>query len=80
MASVQRYVDEVLALPAVAGLQPGAGSITVRSRRSATAAHYEGAAGAGVIAVADRLSADWALRELVIFFGHFTAVYAHSSQ
>ncbi|MFY9335689.1 MAG: TIGR04338 family metallohydrolase [Mycobacterium sp.] len=66
VASVQRYVDEVLALPAVAGLQPGAGRITVRSRRSATAAHYEGAAGAGVIAVADRLSADWALRELVI--------------
>jgi putative metallohydrolase (TIGR04338 family) len=66
VASVQRYVDQVLALPAVTHIRPDPGPITVRSRRSATAAHYETAGVAGVIAVADRLSADWALRELVV--------------
>ncbi len=66
VASVQRYVDQVLALPAVIDIRPDPGPIAVRSRRSATAAHYETAGTAGVIAVADRLSADWALRELVI--------------
>lgn len=66
LASVQRYVDQVLALPAVADIRAVPGPIAVRSRRSATAAHYENAGAAGVIAVADRLSADWALRELVV--------------
>lgn len=60
--SVQRYVDEVLNLPAVRQRWPGAGPIRVRPRRSATAAHYENA----VIAVPDRTRADWALRELVV--------------
>ena len=64
--SVQRYVDQVLALPAVAHIRPEPGHIAVRSRRSAKAAHYANAGGTGVIAVADRLSADWALRELVV--------------
>lgn len=64
--SVQRYVDMVLALPAVAELRSSPGGVAVRARRSATAAHYENRDGAGVIAVPDRLSAAWAMRELVV--------------
>jgi putative metallohydrolase (TIGR04338 family) len=64
--SVQRYVDEVLALPAVVGQWPGTEPIRVRPRRSATAAHYENAGGTAVIAVPDRTRADWAMRELVV--------------
>ena len=66
VASVQRYVDDVLALPAVRQEWPGASALTVRARRAATAAHYENRDGAGVIAVPDRDTADWALRELVV--------------
>ena len=66
LTSVQRYIDQVLALPAVADIRPDPGPVVVRSRKSATAAHYENSGAAGVIAVADRLSADWALRELVV--------------
>jgi putative metallohydrolase (TIGR04338 family) len=64
--SVQRYVDEVLALPAVRQQWPAALPLTVRARRAATAAHYERRDGAGVIAVPDRNTADWAMRELVV--------------
>lgn len=64
--SVQRYVDEVLNLPAVTRRWPDAGSIRVRPRRSATAAHYENSDGIAVIAVPDRTRADWAMRELVV--------------
>ena len=64
--SVQRYVDDVLALPAVAELRRGNGPLAVRARRAATAAHYEGSGDAGVIAVPDRVGARWALRELVV--------------
>ncbi len=66
VASVQRYVDEVLALPAVRRQWPDVSPLRVRSRRSAIAAHYESRDGAGVIAVPDRDTADWALRELVV--------------
>lgn len=66
VASVQRYVDEVLALPSVRRRWPGASPLTVRPRRAATAAHYENRDGAGSIAVPDRDTADWALRELVV--------------
>jgi putative metallohydrolase (TIGR04338 family) len=66
VASVQRYVDDVLALPAVRQRWPGVSPLKVRARRAATAAHYESADGAGVIAVPDRHTADWALRELVV--------------
>lgn len=63
--SVQRYADDVLALPAVRQRWPGATALQVRARRGATAAHYElGDAGA-VIAVPESHSR-WALRELVI--------------
>lgn len=66
MASVQRYVDEVLALPAVRREWPDASGLRVRARRGATSAHYENRDGAGTIAVPDRDTADWAMRELVI--------------
>lgn len=64
--SVQRYVDDVLALPAVTARWPAPGPLSVRARRAATAAHYENVRGTGVIAVPDRPSADWAMRELVL--------------
>ena len=66
MESVQRYIDEVLALPAVRTRWPQAGDITVRPRRAATAAHYENRDGTGMIAVPERGAAGWAMRELVV--------------
>ena len=66
LGSVQRYVDDVLALPAVRQRWPEVLPLRVRARRAATAAHYENRDGAGVIAVPDRDTADWALRELVV--------------
>lgn len=78
VASVQRYVNDVLALPAVQRQWPGVASLRVRTRRSAAAAHYEKRNGVGVIAVSDRDVAGWAMRELVVFFGHFAAVYAQT--
>jgi putative metallohydrolase (TIGR04338 family) len=66
VASVQRYVDDVLALPAVRQHWPEVSPPRVRARRAATAAHYENRDGAGVIAVPARDTADWALRELVV--------------
>ena len=66
VASVQRYVDDVLALPAVRRRWPQVSPLRVRARRAATAAHYENHEGAGVIAVPDRDTADWAMRELVV--------------
>jgi putative metallohydrolase (TIGR04338 family) len=66
VAAVQRYVDDVLALPAVRQRWPRVSPLRVRARRAATAAHYEHRDGAGVIAVPDHRTADWALRELVV--------------
>lgn len=66
VASAQRYVDDVLALAAVRQRWPDVSPLQVRPRRAATAAHYEYRDGAGVIAVPDRDTADWALRELVV--------------
>ena len=66
VASVQRYIDDVLALPAVRQQWPEISPLRVRARRAATAAHYENPDGAGVIAVPDRDTADWAMRELVV--------------
>ena len=64
--SIQRYVDEVLTMPAVAEIGPRPAPLAVRARRAATAAHYETSGDAGVIAVPDRIGANWALRELVV--------------
>jgi len=63
-SSVQRYVDDVLALPAVRARWRAAGALTVRPRRGASAAHYERTDDGATIAVPDRRST-WALRELV---------------
>jgi putative metallohydrolase (TIGR04338 family) len=62
--SVRRYVDDVLAMPAV-GARWQAGPLAVRARRGATAAHYEVTGSGAVIAVPERQST-WALRELVV--------------
>ena len=64
--SVQRYVDDVLALPGVTARWPQPGPLRVRARRAATAAHYERRDGTATIAVPDRSTADWAMRELVL--------------
>ncbi|MDR3662869.1 MAG: TIGR04338 family metallohydrolase [Mycobacterium sp.] len=63
--AVRRYVDDVLALPAVVARWPAAGVVAVRVRRGVTAAHYEVGDGGAVIAVPERQST-WALRELVV--------------
>lgn len=72
--SVRRYVTDVLNMPAVRERWPGAAPLEVRSRRGATAAHYE----SGTIAVPDR-HGTWALRELVVLHEmahHLTAAGA----
>ena len=66
LAAVRRYVDDVLALPAVRREWPGVAPLRVRARRAATAAHYENRDGTGVIAVPDHQDAGWAMRELVV--------------
>ncbi|WP_144207425.1 TIGR04338 family metallohydrolase [Mycobacterium tilburgii] len=66
VTSVERYVDQVLAIPAVRQRWPEVAPLSVRPRRADTAAHYENRYGTGVIAVPDRDTADWALRELVV--------------
>lgn len=73
--SVQTYVDDVLALPAVRGRWPTSEPLRVRARRGATAAHYERGqersdqgnrhGDIATIAVPEDRSA-WALRELVV--------------
>jgi putative metallohydrolase (TIGR04338 family) len=64
--AVQRYVDDVLALPALRRRWDDVAPLRVRARRASTAAHYENRDGAGVIAVPDHDDADWAMRELVV--------------
>ncbi len=63
--SVQRYVDDVLALGSVRARWPDIAALTVRSRRGRTAAHYERDVDGAVIAVPQR-GTRWALRELVV--------------
>ncbi|HJT94519.1 MAG TPA: TIGR04338 family metallohydrolase [Mycobacterium sp.] len=64
VSAVQRYVDDVLALPGVRQRWPAARALTVRARRGATAAHYERTDDGATIAVPEQ-RASWALRELV---------------
>ncbi|MGE2835305.1 TIGR04338 family metallohydrolase [Mycobacterium sp. SMC-4] len=64
-ATVQSYVDDVLALPAVRQRWPDAQPLRVRARRGVSAAHYECTERGAVIAVPDERSG-WALRELVV--------------
>lgn len=63
--TVARYVDDVLALPAVREAWPTAQAVTVRPRRGVSAAHYECSADGAAIAVPER-GTTWALRELVV--------------
>ncbi|BBY74321.1 hypothetical protein MPRF_12200 [Mycolicibacterium parafortuitum] len=63
--SVQGYVDDVLAHPAVRQRWPDAGPVRVRARRGAAAAHYEWTDDGATIAVPQG-RATWALRELVV--------------
>ena len=77
VGSVQNYVDDVLAHPAVRARWPAVTPLRVRARRGATAAHYERVGGqersdpgnrhgdTATIAVPEDRSA-WALRELVV--------------
>lgn len=65
VSTVQRYVDDVLAHPAVRERWPNAGSVVLRPRRGVRAAHYEWTDGAATIAVPERQTT-WALRELVV--------------
>jgi putative metallohydrolase (TIGR04338 family) len=62
--AVGAYVDRVLSLPGVR-LRWQPAQLGVRTRRGATAAHYEKDSATAVIAVPDR-SGRWALRELVV--------------
>jgi putative metallohydrolase (TIGR04338 family) len=66
VAALQRHIDHVLALAAVRQRWPSIGPLSVRARRGATAAHYENRDGVGVVAVPDRCSDEWAMRELVV--------------
>jgi putative metallohydrolase (TIGR04338 family) len=63
--AVQRYVNDVLAHPAVRAGWPELPPVTVRARRGETAAHYEWTPDTATIAVPDR-ETTWALRELVV--------------
>ena len=63
--TVQRYVDDVLALRSVRARWPDAPSLTARPRRGVTAAHYERDHDGAAIAVPERRTT-WALRELVV--------------
>lgn len=63
--SIQTYVDDVLAHPAVRKRWPAAGAVRVRARRGASAAHYEWTDGEATIAVPQGRQT-WALRELVV--------------
>ena len=61
---MQRYVDDVLALPAVRARWPAAAPLAVRGRRGVTAAHceYDGGSRRSPCPTEDT----WALRELVV--------------
>ena len=63
--AVQRYVNDVLAHPAVHARWPSASPVLVRGRRGEAAAHYEWTPDSATIAVPDRQTT-WALRELVV--------------
>lgn len=63
--SVRRYVDDVLALPAVRTRWPRIAPLGVRPRRGVSAAHYEADDAGAVIAVPEARTR-WALRELVV--------------
>lgn len=66
--SARRYVEDVVALPAVSARWPHRRPPAVRARRGVTAAHYERRGPDAVIAVPEcgPGTGGWALRELVL--------------
>ncbi len=63
--TVQRHIDDVLALGSVRARWPDAEPLSARPRRGITAAHYERDEDGAAIAVPERHTR-WALRELVV--------------
>ena len=70
IASVQRYVDSVLALPTVSERWPQVDAVRVRERSGLSRAHYEPATSARGAAIAIPLAGPvevrWAARETVV--------------
>ncbi|WP_323792940.1 TIGR04338 family metallohydrolase, partial [Nocardioides sp.] len=64
LASIQTYVDRVLALRSVAGLERASIPLTVRERRGHTKAHYE--RGTATIAIPGHRHTGWAMRETIV--------------
>lgn len=62
LSSVQRYVDAVLAMPALVVAYPDLGPIHVRERAGQTKAHYE----PSTATIAVPLRTQWAAREAVV--------------
>lgn len=62
IASVQEYVDRVLAMPAVCSAYPAAGPVRVRERSGQRRAHYEPATATIAVPMRDL----WAGREAVV--------------
>ena len=79
VASIQRYVDAVLALPSVAEAWPTAGAVRVRERAGAAKATYERATGVMAIPLAGP-PPRWAAREMVILheLAHHCTYAAHA--
>ena len=64
LASIQTYVDRVLALRTIASLERASTPVTVRERRGNAKAHYERAT--ATIAVPGHRHTGWAMRETVV--------------
>ena len=60
--SIRRYVEAVLALPAIASRYPRVGAVVVRERAGQSRAHYE----AHTSTIAIPMKSTWAARESVI--------------
>lgn len=78
---VQRYVDRVLAMPAVIARFGNCGPVTVRERKGARKAHYQD--GEISLHTAGNNSERWSLRELVVnheLAHHFTPSCAHGAE
>jgi putative metallohydrolase (TIGR04338 family) len=66
LASIRRYVSDVLSMPAVRERWPAAARpVTVRERRGAAKAHYDFATSTIAVPIRGQ-KARWALRELVL--------------
>lgn len=76
LASIQRYVDAVLAAPDHAGCPP----VRVRARRGAARATYEAVPGGGVIAIPVDDRRRWALRETVVLHEIAHHLIAHDPE